>query len=256
MINVNFHHFDSMQDMPPKYSPSFGSVGASGSWTSFRVLVLACMLFEAFVAHYNAPRFYTELKNNTVPRFAVMTSLSFGASSLIYALVLVFGFLTFGSNCDGYILNNYSNNDMLASLCRLMVAIALVCTYPIVFVGVRDGFLDLFHVPMSKHTSTNLNVVSVFLLTIITAIAASFHDLGLVNAVGGGSLGTIVVFVFPALMYKGAIDQQRQDYIIRQGMGQENVTWIQTCEANFAIGLMWFGIVMGTIGVYLAIKGE
>ena len=242
--------------MPTEYRPSFGTVGASGSWTSFRVLVLACMLFEAFVAHYNAPRFYTELKNNTVPRFATMTSLSFGASSLIYALVLVFGFLTFGSNCDGYILNNYSNKDMLASICRLCVAVALVCTYPIVFVGVRDGFLDLCHVPMSKHTSTNLNIVSVFLLTIITIIAAIFRDLGLVNAVGGGSLGTIVVFVFPALMYKAAIDQQRHDYIVRQGVDQDIVTWMEVFEANFAIGLMWFGIVMGTIGVYLAIKGE
>lgn len=118
--------------MEERYQPVFGDHGASGAWTNAKVLVLICMLNEAFVAHYNAPRFYTELKNNTIKRYATMVGLSFGASSLIYLLVMVFGFLTFGSSCDGYILNNYSNNDPLATLCRLCVAGALICTYPVV----------------------------------------------------------------------------------------------------------------------------
>ena len=231
-------------DMAEKYQPEFGTEGASAAWTNPRVLVLVCMLFEAFVAHYNSPRFYTELRNNTVQRFAAMTSYSFAASALIYFLVMVFGFLTFGKSCDGYILNNYSTSDPLATFCRVCVAMALVCTYPVVFVGVRDGFLDLCKVPMEKHTSTNLNIVSIFLLTIITVIAASITDLGLVNAVGGGSLGTIVVFVFPALMFRAAVEQQHPDDIDERLLR----------EANFAVALMWFGIVMGIVGVYMAIK--
>ncbi|CAB9530482.1 Putative sodium-coupled neutral amino acid transporter 11 [Seminavis robusta] len=230
-------------DMEEKYQPVFGNQGASAAWTNPKVLVLVCMLFEAFVAHYNAPRFYTELKNNTVQRYALMTTYSFGASSLIYFLVMVFGFLTFGKACDGYILNNYSNNDPMATFCRLCVAMALVCTYPIVFVGVRDAFLDLCKIPMEKHTSTNLNIVSVFLLTIITAIAASITDLGLVNAVGGGTLGTIVVFVFPAIMFRAAVEQQHPDDI------DDGSLW----EVNFAIALMWFGIILGIVGVYMAV---
>lgn len=97
---------------------------------------------------------------------------------------------------------------------------------------------------MHKHTSTNLNIVSVFLLTIITLIAASITDLGVVNAVGGGSLGTIVVFVFPALMYRAAIENQHPDDIEGGSL----------MEVNCAIALMWFGIVIGIIGVYMAIK--
>jgi len=233
-----------MQDMAEKYQPMFGNEGYSAAWTNPRVLVLICMLNEAFVAHYNSPRFYTELKDNTVGRFATMVSYSFGASSLIYFLVMVFGFLTFGKSCDGYILNNYSNNDPLATLCRLCVAMALVFTYPVVFVGVRDGFLDLCHVPMYKHTAANLNLVTVFLLTIITIIAACFSDLRMINAVGGGSLGTIVVFVFPALMFRAAVEQQHPD----------DITSASIREVNFAIALMWFGIVMGIIGVYMAVQ--
>lgn len=231
-------------DMEEKYRPVFGDQGASAAWTNPKVLVLVCMLFEAFVAHYNAPRFYTELQNNTVQRYAVMTTYSFAASSLIYFLVMVFGFLTFGKACDGYILNNYSNNDPLATSCRICVAMALVCTYPVVFVGVRDGFLDLCKVPMEKHTSTNLNIVSLFLLSTITIIASSITDLGLVNAVGGGTLGTIVVFVFPALMFRAAVEQRPQEDIDDRTLR----------EVNFAIVLMWLGILMGIVGVYMAVN--
>ena len=46
-------------DMEAKYQTEFGSNRASGAWINPRVLVLACMLFKAFVAHYNAPRFFT-----------------------------------------------------------------------------------------------------------------------------------------------------------------------------------------------------
>jgi amino acid permease len=150
--------------MPEKYQPAFGDHGASSAWTNPKTLILICMLNEAFVAHYNAPRFYTELKNNTIERYATMVALSFGVSGTIYLLVMVFGFLTFGASCDGYILNNYSNNDPLATVCRLCVAGALICTYPVVFVGVRDGFLDLCKVPMHKVSIFNLHCHNMHLI--------------------------------------------------------------------------------------------
>lgn len=48
-----------VDDLPENMKPSFGTVGFRGAFTP-NVLVLVCMLFEAYVAHYNAPRFYTE----------------------------------------------------------------------------------------------------------------------------------------------------------------------------------------------------
>ena len=82
------------------------------------------------------------------------------------------------------------------------------------------------------------------MLAIITVVAAIVSDLGIVNAVGGGSLGTIVVFVFPALMFRAAVENQHPDDIERGSL----------VEVNCAIALMWGGIVIGAIGVYMAIK--
>jgi len=56
-------------------------------------------------AHFNAPKFYTELKNNTVPRFLKVVSTSFGISIGLFCVIASLGFLTFGGNSSGLILN-------------------------------------------------------------------------------------------------------------------------------------------------------
>lgn len=225
------------------------------------VLVLICMLFEAYVAHYNAPRFYAELKNHTIPRFQTVVTFSFGASCLVYILITSFGFLTFGSNCDGYILNNYSTKDSLATFCRVSIAIAIICTYPLVFIGYRDGVLDLLKVPVEKHTSNNLNLLTVVLLIFITLIAMTVTDLGLVNAIGGGTLATVIVFVFPTLMYRQAVKRKPFDEIELEEDEEEEEeeeidlpTPAQKREVTFSVVLMYGGVTMGIIGVWMAIS--
>jgi amino acid permease len=228
-----FHH------VPDHFKPSFGSKGASGAWSP-QVFVLLVILFEAFVAHYNAPRFYSELKNHTISRFAHVVSYSFIASSVTYVLVTVFGFLTFGEHCDGFVINNYANNDNLVNACRGVIAIAVVCTYPVAFMGVRDGALALFRVSREE---ANLNVVSIILLSVITFVASICSNLGLVNAIGGGTLGTIVVFIFPSLMFRSSLRRFKDT----------ELTKAQAFERVFVLVLMWVGILMGAIGVWMAV---
>ena len=52
----------------PELAPRFGNVGWKGALTP-NVFILVCMLSTAFMAHFNSPKFYTELKNNTLERF-------------------------------------------------------------------------------------------------------------------------------------------------------------------------------------------
>lgn len=231
-----------LDDIPRHLQPKFGTVGVRGAWSP-QVMVLVCMLFEAYVAHYNAPRFYIELKNRSVERFSTVVSYSFAASGAIYILMTTFGFLTFGVNCDGYVLNNYSINDNLATMSRFAIAFAILFTYPVVFLGFRDGVFDLLPIPSDEETSHLLNVLTVVLLTIITTIATFFDDLGLVNAVGGGTVATAIVFVFPTLMFNAAVHKGPS--------GPPSAA--DSREALFALLLMWVGIAMGLTGVWMAI---
>jgi amino acid permease len=195
---------------------------------------------QAYVMHYNAPRFYTELKNPTMKRFTVAVEASFGFAALIYIGIASFGFLTFGGHCSSYILNNYSTKDPLATISRLAVGVSSLTTYPIAFIGFRDGVLDVLEVPLEKQTSWNLNALTLVLLTFLTVTALFITDLGFINAVGGGTLATAVVFVFPAIMY-------------RRAAGADNRHHENHGEVAFALALAFVGLVMGVFGVWVAI---
>lgn len=201
----------------------------------------------ANLMHYNAPRFYYELKDATISRFAIAVSCSFGLSAALYAAIAVAGFATFGGHSDAYILNNYSPYDPLATVCRFAVALSTLVTFPIVFIGFRDGFLDAFDVPREFQTDTNLNALTVGLLTMITAIATLDVDLGTINAVGGGALGSCIVFVFPAMMFQRVVIARKQVSYNEGSTGEQ-------LESIVALVLMATGIFLGSAGVIIALR--
>lgn len=112
-----------LADVAEELKPVFGT--NANVFTS-KSLILLCMLSTAFMAHFNAPKFYLELKNNTLPRYNAVVSLSFGISILLMSIITMLGFLTFGKSCSGLVLNNYSNKDLWMSGSRIAVAISLV----------------------------------------------------------------------------------------------------------------------------------
>ena len=74
-------------------------------------------------------------------------------------------------------------------------------SYPLIFVGARDGVLDLFKVSSDKRTTGTLNKVTVGLMGVVTLLAAKLTDLGLVASVGGATFGTALVFCYPCIMF-------------------------------------------------------
>jgi sodium-coupled neutral amino acid transporter 11 len=189
--------------------------------------------------HYNSPRFYTELKARSLPRFGMAVGSSFSIAAVMYGGIAAFGFLTFGGNSAGFILNNYSYNDPLATLARLMVGLSTLVAYPIVFMGVRDGVCDILEVPLENQTPQKLNQLTYILLAILTTTAVFVTDLGLINAVGGGLVSTAITFCFPAIMYQVAVTN----------MPGETIQVIVTST------LAVIGTILGLIGVYVAISG-
>lgn len=219
--------------------PEFGD--KNGAWGT-GILPFVCMVFEAYVMHYNAPRFYNELKDRSLQRFATAVSTSFGLSAVMYMAIASFGYLTFGGSSSSFILNSYSPRDPLASLSRILVGFSTLMAYPIVFTGARDGVIDILEIPLAEQTPERIRRLTLVLLTVLTVTAIFVTDLGLINAVGGGIIATAIVFVFPTMMFHGAIKQK---------LGGEN----DQKEVVFASCLTFFGVIIGVIGAYLALAG-
>lgn len=231
-----------LADIPEQFLPKFGELGASAVFSQ-KAFILLCMLSTAYICHFNAPKFFNELENNTIPRFNKVVSVSYGVAIAFFCVATSLGFLTFGGSSSGFILSNYSNSDTLMKLSRLAVAFALIFTYPLVFVGCREGALDLFSVAKEDRTHALLDKVTYLLLTLITLAAMVVKDLSFLLAFGGATLGNALIYIFPALMFRKAI----------KDMG-ENASASLKAEVNFTNFLGLVGVVFGCIGSYVALK--
>jgi amino acid permease len=180
-----------------------------------------------------------ELKDNTIPRFLKVVSTSFAMAIAIFASMTCLGFLTFGGACSGVILNNYATSDTLMSISRAAVAVSLVGSYPLAFVGARDGFLDLFKI--KDRSNKTLNILTGALLAGVTTAALVIPDVSFVFSFAGATLGNALIYVFPAIMFRGAVKRM------------DNATNAQKRETKFASAVAALGIAMGAVGAKMAI---
>ena len=231
--------------LPEHLLPKFaerGSTKIADLLLNPKIFILISMLSTAYMAHYNASKFYWELENNTLKRYQTVVGTSFGISLLLFVVVASFGFATFGTNCAGLVLQNYSTNDPLMSLSRVAVALSILFSYPLAFVGVREGLLDLIQVPQSKRSNRLLNAVTLVLLSIITGMAYVLKDLRKLLAFNGATWGNAVIYLLPTYMFVSCVKNKLPK---RQEL---------QAEVPLVIATGVIGLCMGIIGTVLAIK--
>lgn len=165
---------------------------------------------------------------------------SFGIAISIFASMAVLGFLTFGGNSAGLILSNYSPRDTLMGISKIAVALSLTFSYPLAFVGFRDGVLDLLKIKERKPAL--MNSLTVGLLSGVTLLALVIPDVSFVLSFAGSTLGNALVYIFPALMFRGAVKKL------------PNPSKMQKFEAKAVLGTGLFGLVMGVLGAVKAVQ--
>lgn len=170
-----------------------------------KAFVLVSMLATAFLAHYNAPKMFKELTtpedgSSKVSRFNLVVAGAFGLAAVLCGSIMSAGFLTFGGSAQGLILNNYATGDTLAFIARIGIGLSIIFSYPLNFVGLREGVLSLVNASDKAHR-TDVHVAStVLLMMAVNGLALFVKNLGLVVSLGGAILGSALVYIFPALM--------------------------------------------------------
>lgn len=174
------------------------SASALAQLSMSRVSVGTCVLFNmlstAFMAHTNAVRAYRELSDRS-RQYAVALK-AWLISGLIYAGVMLAGYLTFGSDSKGLILANYDTTDPLAFATRVATGISLVSSHPLVFTSLRDCSSSLLKLPSSAFVPLSLGLLALF-----TALAIAVPDAGFVVSFTGASVGSALICVVPCLVY-------------------------------------------------------
>ena len=228
-------------DVTANMRPTFGNVGAIGA-LSPNVFILVCLLSTAYMAHFNAPKFYVELRNNTLRRYNTVVMSSFAISVLLFASIGTFGFLTFGKACSGLILNNYSGTDALMGLSRIAVLISIVFSFPLAFAGARDGWLDLLRIPVDDRTNAVLTRTTLAVLSGVTLVASRLRELAFIMSFAGATMGNALIYVYPAIMFRSAV----------RDMGDKASKGLRR-EVPFAMFTAFLGVAMGGMGAKMAL---
>jgi amino acid permease len=231
------------QSMAVAARPSFSS--GSGA-LNLKAFVLLSMLSTSYISHYNAPKFFAELKNTSLPRFNKVVGLAFAASIATFCFMMSTGFLTFGGSTLGFVLNNYASGDTLISFARLAIGLALLTGYPFTFSALREGILDLANIKEEEKRSNALRPLTVGLLAVVTGLAIVLRDVGFVVSISGAMFGAALMFVVPAMMNIAnmrALAKQK-NIALTKGQGLE-------IAANY--GIVGTGVSLGVLGVAISV---
>jgi amino acid permease len=202
--------------------------------------ILFNMFSTSYMAHTNAVKFYNELEGRSVSRFTAVVGAAMGAATVMYLLVMTMGFETFGLNSQGLVLNNYHvSKDVLATFGRVATAISIIGAHPLLFTGLRDSFLNIIPDSLSEKPSA-WYVSTVLLLASATGLSLLAKDVGLIVSLVGSSLGAVIVYVFPAVMYLHLL---RKDKLLPRSKSEMMV--LHLC--------VLFGVVSGIGGTVITL---
>mmetsp|Transcript_21240 Transcript_21240/g.49449 ORF Transcript_21240/g.49449 Transcript_21240/m.49449 type:complete len:500 (+) Transcript_21240:79-1578(+) len=194
-----------------QHSLTTSTLVSAGGVLSPRVLILASILSTAFLVHFNAPQMYAELKPRKQlddaqeeaaakqKRFGAVALAGFSMATVQYALVMVFGFLTFGHAAEGNVLLNYSTSDSWAVAARIAIGISTLFGYPMQFAGLRSGLLEALG--RQQPLSTGLHrLLTAGLLFMVVCVSCTLRDLGKFQAVEGALLASFLIYIAPPMM--------------------------------------------------------
>ncbi|TNY17338.1 putative AVT6-involved in amino acid efflux from the vacuole [Rhodotorula diobovata] len=217
---VVFYTFVSHDQLPPS-----GDVELFRFGPSF-IQSLPVQIF-AFTCAQNVFAVYNEVKTNSQARLNLVIGTSIGGAAIIYEVLGILGYLTFGTAVGGNIIEMYPRTR-LVSFCQVGITVLVLFSYPLQLHPARAS-LDKFLFPVkpsegdepaSDHGSGDEIPLGRFVIesgvllfsTFVIAMFVSSLEvvLGFVGATGSTTISFILPAVFFLSLFKGSTDPRDQ----------------------------------------------
>jgi len=186
-----------------KFTPSFIS--------TFPIQVFA------FTCAQNLFPIYNELKTNSQQRMNTVIGTSIGGATLVYEIIAVFGYLTFGSRVSANIIAMYPSTSLFIAIGQLAIAILVLFSYPLQVHPCRNCIDKVFHFGSAndkleddtvedEHAPGEMSPLKHTLLTTAVvfggfSIAYFVDNLEMVLSFVGSTGSTTISFILPGLFY-------------------------------------------------------
>ncbi|KAI0640806.1 transmembrane amino acid transporter protein-domain-containing protein [Trametes meyenii] len=176
----------------------------------------------AFTCAQNLFPIFNEISSNTQKRMNIVIGTSIGSAAMIYEIIAVFGYLTFGSKVGANIIAMYPSTSLFIAVGQLAIAILVMFSYPLQVHPCRNCLDKVFHAghvmskqagdaedeePEDEHGgSLDMSPLKHTLLTVAIVvsgftIAYFVDDLQMVLSFVGSTGSTTISFILPGLFY-------------------------------------------------------
>lgn len=179
----------------------------------------------AYTCAQNLFPIFNEINRNTQKRMNIVIGTSIGGAALIYEIIAIFGYLTFGSKVGANIIAMYPSTSLFIAVGQLAIAILVMFSYPLQVHPCRNCLDKVFHAGhvLPRKTSGDedsddieiedehggspgMSPLKHVLLT-VAIIASGFtiayfvDDLQMVLSFVGSTGSTTISFILPGLFY-------------------------------------------------------
>jgi amino acid permease len=166
----------------------------------------------AFTCHQNIFSICNELEDNkgkvgSIPRPDAVIGISLSIAAVVYSIVALFGYLTYGDLVGSNILTSYPD-DNLTNLSRIFITLLVTFSYPLQTHPMRVCCLSMWKKisPQDESTLTRKYEFRYWTLTFLIVmssfgLAMATDDLGDALAVVGATGSTIISYILPGLCY-------------------------------------------------------
>ena len=235
---------------------------------SLDVVVSIGIFSFAFVCNDCIFLYYNTLERGSAARFRYVTTLALIGSSALTSLLGCVGLVSFGNSTKANILNNYPDDDPVATIMRAFYVITMVLTYPICFFVcrqvlhvllqdfTREERTDVRSITQSRHIAYTL---AIFLSSV--GIVMKVESLGMVMSITGNVAGSALGYILPGLI---ALSPAVREGLCRDGnyidgpqladrsnISTSNVlNWLGTsAQQRGPSALVLFGIITVILGI-------
>lgn len=227
LLLILFYYF---MNSSAAHLPSHGEMDAV--LISTDVLRTFPIMVFAYTCAQNILPVYNELQHSTVERSTLVTVISVGASALVYLVVALVGYATFGSNVSDNIIAMYPDTNLFVCFGKLSVIALTLTSYPMQLYPCRASLLNMLEVNVDVLSATEAEqsmlgassgemdpvlhreiserrwtVLTLALMTAGLFISMLVNDLSVVLGIVGSVGSTTISFILPALLYRSIFQE-------------------------------------------------